>query len=55
MDRNGQKLPGTMEIKPAVGGWYIERIDYTRSGDGKIDSETRSLITWDPALGYYRI
>jgi hypothetical protein len=55
MDRNSQKLHGTMEINPAVGGWYIERINYTKSEDGKIDSEIRSLITWDPALKHYRI
>ena len=55
MDRNGQQLPGTMEVKPAVGGWYVEWINYTKSEDGKIDSEIRSLITWDPALGHYRI
>jgi hypothetical protein len=55
MDRNGQKLPGTMEVNSVVGGWYIERINFTKSADEKIDSEIRSLITWDPALGYYRI
>ena len=55
MERNGQKLPGTMEIKSVVGGWYIERINFTKSEDGKVDSEIRSMITWDPALGVYRI
>ena len=55
MDLNGQKLPGTMEVKSVVGGWYIERVNYTKSEGGTIDSEIRSLITWDPARGHYRI
>ena len=55
MERKGRSLPGTMEIRPVVGGWYLERVNFTRSDDGSIESEIRSLITWDPALGHYRI
>ena len=49
------KLPGTMEIRSAIKGFYIERINLTRGQDGKIDSEIRSLITWDPDIGQYLI
>ena len=55
MEQSGQKLTGTMEVKTAVKGYYIERIITTKSDDGKIDSEIRSLITWDPAIQRYRI
>ena len=55
MDRKGKTLPGTMVIEPVVNGWYLERTNRTRSEDGALDSEIRSLITWDPARGYYRI
>ena len=55
MERKGKSLQGTMEIKPVVGGWYLERTNYTRSENGEIDSEIRSLITWDPERGHYRI
>ena len=55
MDMKGRKLPGTMEVKTVVGGWYVERINYSKSDDGTVDSEIRSLITWDPAERHYRI
>lgn len=55
MEQSGRTLTGTMEVKPVVKGFYIERIITTKSEDGKVDSEIRSLITWDPAIQRYRI
>lgn len=55
MTQQNRVLTGTMEIKTAINGFYIERTNITKSTDGAIDSEIRSFITWDPALGSYRI
>lgn len=47
------EFTGTMEIGPAVKGWYVEWVVDTRSGP--IDRERRMLITWDEKLGHYRV
>ena len=55
MDYAGLKFSGTLEIKTAVKGWYIERIILTKTDDGKIDREYRSMVTFDKRLKSYRI
>lgn len=55
MEQANRVVLGTMELKMVVKGFYIERVNVGRTEDGKVDSEIRSLITWDPALGKYRI
>lgn len=47
------RFTGTMEIRPAIKGWYVEWVIDTRSGP--IDRERRMLITWDRELGHYRV
>jgi hypothetical protein len=49
------KWSGTLEIKPAIKGWYIERTILIKTDDGKIDREFRSLITFDTSLKSYRV
>ncbi len=55
MDYAGLKWSGTLEFKPAIKGWYIERIILTKTDDGKIDREYRSMITYDKNLKDYRV
>ena len=55
MEQSNRRVPGTMELKPVVKGFYIERVNLSATADGKVDSEIRSLITWDPELAKYRI
>jgi hypothetical protein len=55
MEQLNRVVSGTMEMKLVVKGFYIERVNVGKTDDGKVDSEIRSLITWDPALGKYRI
>ena len=55
MEQSNRIVPGTMDVKLVVKGFYIERVNVGKTEDGKVDSEIRSLITWDPALGKYRI
>lgn len=47
------EFTGTMEIRPAIKGWYVEWVIDTQSGP--IDRERRMLITWDEKLGHYRV
>lgn len=44
---------GTLEIGPAIKGWYVEFVIDTRSGP--IDRQLRMLITWDATLDRYRV
>jgi hypothetical protein len=44
---------GTLEVRPAVKGWYVEWIINTQYGP--IDRQLRMLITWDRELGHYRV
>ncbi|MFN2455907.1 MAG: hypothetical protein ABR577_16985 [Pyrinomonadaceae bacterium] len=53
-DFAGHKWSGTMEIKPAVRGWYVERILVIKSAEG-VDREFRLMITYDQTLKRYRI
>ena len=55
MEQTGRTLSGKMDLKLVVNGFYIERTNLSATPDGKIDSEIRSMITWDPTLGKYRI
>jgi len=43
---------GTLEVRPAVKGWYVEWIIDTRYGP--IDREFRMLVTFDAELARYR-
>ena len=55
MQQANRIVHGTMDSKLVVRGFYIERVNVGKTDDGKVDSEIRSLITWDPAIGKYRI
>jgi len=55
MQQSNRTLTGTIIAEPVVKGWYIERVITSKIEDGSIDSEIRSLITWDATLGKYRI
>jgi len=43
----------TMKVGPAINGWYVEWVVDTRSGAN--DRKRRMYITWDEALGHYRV
>lgn len=43
---------GTLDVGPAVKGWYVEWVINARYGP--IDRQARFLVTWDDALGRYR-
>lgn len=45
---------GTLEVVPAVKGWYVEWIINTHH-ENRIDRQLRMLMTWDRRLGKYRI
>ena len=49
------KFSGTMEIKPVIKGWYIERSILIKTDDGKIDRELHVFITYDRRLKSYRL
>ena len=49
----GRKWTGTIEIKSAVKGWYIEWTNLVKT-EG-IDRELRMLMTWDKNANKYRI
>jgi len=49
----GLKFGGTIEIKTAVKGWYIEWTNLVKT-EG-IDRELRMLMTWDKNAKKYRI
>jgi hypothetical protein len=55
MEQTGRILSGRMELKLVVNGFYIERTNLSATPDGKVNSEIRSMITWDQKLGKYRI
>ncbi len=55
MQQSNKTLTGTITAEPVVKGWYIERVITSKTVDGSIDSEIRSLITWDPSISKYRI
>ena len=44
---------GTLEVGPAVKGWYVEWVIDTHYGP--IDRQLRMLTTWDDTLGQYRV
>lgn len=44
---------GTLDVRPAVKGWYVEWIINTHYGP--IDRQLRMLVTWDESLDRYRI
>ena len=54
-DYGGLKFSGTLEIKPVIKGWYIERTILGKNGDGRIDRELRLMITFDTSLKSYRL
>lgn len=54
-DYAGMKFSGTLEIKPVIKGWYIERTILVKNEDGTIDREFRSMITFDTRLKTYRL
>lgn len=47
------RFNGTMQVRPAIKGWYVEWIVDTQSGI--IDRERRMFITWDARLERYRV
>jgi hypothetical protein len=53
-DYAGLKFSGTLEIKPVIKGWYIERTIMVKNEDGRIDREFRTMITFDTSLNSYR-
>jgi hypothetical protein len=54
MDWRGLAFSGTIEIKAAVKGWYVEWIINTHHQQA-IDRENRLIMTWDRNLKKYRI
>jgi hypothetical protein len=44
---------GTLDVGPAVKGWYVEWVINTHYGP--IDRQLRMLVTWDDQLGRYRV
>lgn len=44
---------GTLEVRPAVKGWYVEWIIDTHHR--AIDRQLRMLVTWDEELERYRV
>lgn len=54
MDFAGLAFSGTLEIGPAVKGWYVEWIINTHH-EHTIDRQLRMLMTWDRKLGKYRV
>jgi hypothetical protein len=44
---------GTVEVKPAVKGWYVEWVIDTHHR--AIDRQNRMIMTWDEKLGRYRV
>lgn len=44
---------GTLEVRPAVKGWYVEWIIDTHHRT--IDRQLRMIMTWDPELQRYRV
>lgn len=53
-DFAGLEWSGTLEISPAVKGWYVEWLIDIHHGQA-IDRQLRMLITWDPTLEKYRV
>lgn len=53
MDYAGQEWAGTLDVRPAVKGWYVEWEINTQSGP--IDRQLRLLMTWDHEAERYRI
>lgn len=57
-DWEGRPYRGTLEIKPAVKGWYVEwviNVHAVREADGPLDRQLRMLTTWDRFAEQYRI
>jgi hypothetical protein len=57
-DWEGEPYWGTLEIKPAVKGWYVEwiiNVHAVREEDGPLDRQLRMLTTWDRFAEQYRI
>jgi hypothetical protein len=52
-DYSDQQFLGTLELRPAVKGWYVEWEINVQSGS--IDRQLRMFITWDRELQTYRI
>ena len=44
---------GTLDLRPAVKGWYVEWEINVQSGP--IDRQLKMFITWDRDLEYYRV
>lgn len=44
---------GTLEVRPAVKGWYVEWVINTHHR--AIDRQNRMIMTWDEKLGRYRV
>ena len=54
MDFAGLAWSGTLEVSPAVKGWYVEWVINTHH-EQKIDRQLRMLMTWDRRLHKYRV
>ena len=44
---------GTLEVRPALKGWYVEFVVDTHFGP--IDRQNRMILTWDDDLERYRV
>ena len=44
---------GTLEVRPAVKGWYVEWVIDTHHR--AIDRQLRMIMTWDENQGHYRV
>ena len=49
----GQDWAGSLDIRPAIKGWYVEWEYNVHSGP--IDRTLRMMLTWDADIGAYRI
>ena len=56
-DFSGEPYQGTLEVKPAVKGWYVEWVIniYVEDEDRQYDRQLRMLTTWDRFAEQYRI
>lgn len=52
-DYLGQEFSGTLDLRPAVKGWYVEWEINVHSGP--IDRQLKMFITWDRGSEQYRV
>ena len=54
-DYGGLQFKGTIEVKPAIKGWYVQQIILVKSPDNSIDREFHQMVTYDTTQQKYRV